>query len=158
MADIIIDMEEGEVAEANGELIPTNDASSPYKAKIEQCELTPVKNGDNKGKPMYSLRFRLLDGPGKGRVMFANACLWYEARFTLIQIMKATGHEITQKLKVPKAQELVGKEVGIIVKHGTNQFDELRHEVARIVPLGGAAKSGGGSGGSTAKAGQRVNF
>ena len=155
MADLIIEMQEGDAEEAAGALIPVNEGNVPYRAKIETCELVSVANGNNKGKPMYKLRVRLLDGPGKGRAMFGNACLWYEARFTIVQIMAALDFPIEKKLKVPSADKLINKELGVIVKHGLNQYDEQRHEISRFTKLGGASAA---SNGADTKKGQRVSF
>lgn len=85
-----------------------------YKVEIEEAELT--KSGA--GNDMYKLVLKSLEDSYKGK-FFANVTLTAKAaRFGLIPLMKALGHEVASgALTVPGEDDLIGKEVVVkIVK------------------------------------------
>lgn len=79
-----------------------------YKLEIEEAELTKSKAGND----MYKLTLRSLEEDYKGK-FFTNVTLTAKAaRFGLIPLMKALGHEVVAgALPVPSEDELIGKEV-----------------------------------------------
>lgn len=123
MPRIIPSQAEGDVAEANGELIPEDDY---WDVQIESVVEKQSTSRANPGRPMYQVRLRILDeGPAKGRVITTTVCLWYEARFSLIQMNKSVGYEVTGEdesgtvgFVIGDPNEYEGLHGAVRIKHG----------------------------------------
>ena len=129
-----------------------------YDAVIDDVEQTTPANGDNAGKPMYKVKFKIdkTDKVAPGRVAFSNVCLWKGALISFYQLMEAIGEKIEPgKVEVPLPSELIGKKVRIRIEHRPYN-NEMRHSVKTIMPPTGVATAGGASGKSKGKT--RVAF
>lgn len=134
-----------------------------YKVEIEEAELTK----SNAGNDMYKLVLKSLEDSYKGK-FFANVTLTAKAaRFGLIPLMKALGHEVQAgSLTVPSEDELVGKEVAVKIAKSFSYKDDSdewkrvkesevealeksgievskRNEVKSYAPVAGGAKKAG---------------
>lgn len=134
---LTIDVTANDVAMASSELVPVGN----YDAIIDDVEQTSPKSGDNVGKPMYRVKFKIDGGPQNGRVATSQVCLWDGALISFFQLMEAIGKKIEPgKMEVPLPSELIGKKVAIRIKHESYN-DEMRYKVGRIM-----ARKGGGAG------------
>lgn len=113
-----------------------------YDVVVDNVEEAEVKKeGPNLGKPMYVVYFKSLDESFTG-TQRTYACLWYEARFTIVDLMKATGFKVEAgELNIPEADEFIGKEVTIklaVEDYKTNDGDDAqRNAVKSIKAIGG---------------------
>ena len=112
-----------------------------YDVVIDNVEEAESKSPKNLGKPMYVVYFKSLDESFTG-TQRTYACLWYEARYTIVDLMKASGFKVEAgKLEIPDADDFIGKEVTIklAVETYTNKDgDEAeRNAVKSIKAIGG---------------------
>lgn len=126
-----------------------------YDVTIDNVEEAESKSEKNNGKPMYVVYFKSLDERFNG-TQRTHACLWYEARFTIIDLMKATGFKVEAgELSIPDADEFIGKELAIklTVEDYTNKDGEeaKRNNVKSFRALGTAPKTAAGAKKAAAK-------
>lgn len=136
-ARISFDLSAEDAAGSTFSVAPAGD----YDVVIDNVEEAESKSAKNAGKPMYVVYFKSLDESFTG-TQRTYACLWYEARYTIIDLMKATGFKVEAgKLEVPDADEFIGKEVTIKldVETYTNKDGEEaeRNSVKSIKAIGG---------------------
>lgn len=129
----------GDLAEARGDLVPEDDYYDVLIEKVTETQSGPKSKSP--GSPMYSIRLKIQDaGPAQGRVMTTSACLWYEARFTIIQLNKSIGMEIDDGTDFVYGDpfEYEGQTTAIRVKHG--EYDgRPTANVSRFLEQAGAA-------------------
>lgn len=76
-----------------------------FVVQITDVELRESQSEKNSGKPMYNFEFTVTDdernpqdenGASKysGRRLWTNACLWEGAEFTIVNILRALGHDV----------------------------------------------------------------
>lgn len=118
-----------------------------YHVQIAEVELRESKSEANAGKPMYGFEFEITDDPRnpqddngaskyKGRRLWTNACLWEGAEFTIVNILRALGHEIVPgELNVPdvtddnERDQLVGQY--LMVRQGITRKERLASAKAK---------------------------
>jgi len=137
MARITLDIGAEEPGIGGSALIPVG----TYDAIIDDVESTSPKQGDNMGKPMYRITFKLDGGEYNGRKANSSVCLWNGALISFFQLMTAIGKKVEPgKLDVPEPSELIGKKVAVKIKH--DEYNgEATYKVGRILP-----RKGGGTG------------
>lgn len=127
-----------------------------YSGTIVKVETKHVqKEGDNKGKPFYSIRIKITeaaDEENEGKVgsnAFVNAMLWHGAHFTIVGLAKALGLvKKAGKFTVPEPDDLVGEEVDFKVGLRKNPQEEGETEVKSFAPVGTKVGGEGASSGS----------
>lgn len=89
------------------EVLPTG----KYLCNIVEGSLEEVKPGKaNVGKPYWKLRFVVQDGPYAGRSIYSTVMLFEGALYSLVQIMKALGYDVSEgSLDVPDIEDIEGK-------------------------------------------------
>lgn len=100
-----------------------------YWVKITDGEVREVVNPpkpgkqDNRGKPYWRLEHVIQDGPYEGRMLWNNVMLFAGAGYTLVQILKATGHPVEgDSVVVPPLEEFIGEDVFVTVKKMKDAF------------------------------------
>jgi hypothetical protein len=99
---------------------------------------------------MYGFEFEVTDDPRNpsnddgspkfaGRRLWTNACLWAGAEFTIVNILRALGHEVGEgPLRIPDVTdddergELVGQY--IMVRNGVTKKERARARLAKEDP------------------------
>ena len=141
MPRIIPAEDEGALAEARGELIPEDDY---WSVRIEKVTEKQSKSKLNPGKPMYEVRFRIEDeGAAKGRLITKTICLWYDARFSIIQLNKSLGMDVTavgddgkEGFAYGDPWEYEGQVCAIRVKHENSEEYGKRAAIDRFLDQG----------------------
>jgi len=89
-----------------------------YHVKITDVELKECgENSKNPGKPYWALEFTVQDGQYEDRKVWTNCMLFSPALYTLSQLMKALGYNVSAgEFELPDGDDLVGRDVVIIVK------------------------------------------
>lgn len=102
-----------------------------YHVKVTDGSIEQSKSEKNFGKPYYNLELTIQSGPHAGRKLFTNAMLFEGALYTITQIMKAMGINVTPgEMIVPTIDEIVGHDfvVGVIKQGkrtvGDQEYDE----------------------------------
>lgn len=92
-----------------------------YKVEIEEA----TYGTSNAGNPKIDLVLKSLEDSYKGK-FFANVTLTAKAaRFSLIPLMKALGHEVVAgDIQVPTEDELIGKDVSVRVAKSFSYKDD----------------------------------
>lgn len=95
-----------------------------YHTCIVDVEVKESQSEANPGKPMLYFTFEIQDGVYAGQNMYANACCWSPALYTIINILKALGEydncKKTGELLIPDASEFyIGRD--IMARRGINQ-------------------------------------
>lgn len=116
-----------------------------YDVTIDNVEEAESKSEKNTGKPMYIVDFKSLDEKFTGKQR-TYACLWYEARFTIVDLMKATGFKVVAgDLEIPPADDFIGKELSIklaIEDYTTKEGEKSkRNTIKEYRALGTAPKT-----------------
>lgn len=118
------------------ELLPKGE----YHVKITDVELRECgENSKNPGKPYWGMEFTIQDGKYEDRKVWTNCMLFEGALYTLSQLVKALGYNITDgsSFEVPDGEDLIGRDVVAVVKVtpkrkvGDNEYD-ARNDVAGI--------------------------
>lgn len=131
-----------------------------YHVKITDVELKECgENSKNPGKPYWGLEFTVQEGEYEDRKVWTNCMLFSPALYTLSQLMKSLGHNITEgSFELPDGEDLIGRDVVIIVKiqgkrvvNGTEY--EPRNDVKGIKAWVEGMKVGATTGGAKKKAG-----
>jgi hypothetical protein len=109
---------------------------------IEECSPT----AKNAGKPYYNLELTIQSGPHEGRKLYDNAMLFEGALYTIVQIMKALGHNVEEgEMIVPSLDEIIGQDFIVAVRKepAKGDYDErnavksyMKYDPSK--PLGGA--------------------
>lgn len=131
-----------------------------YHVKITDVELRECgENSKNPGKPYWALQFTVQDGQYENSKVWTNCMLFSPALYTLSQLMKALGHNITAgEFELPDSEDLIGRDVVIIVKVqgkrkvGDKEYDE-RNDVSGIKPWVEGMTLSATTGGTKKKAG-----
>lgn len=113
-----------------------------YDVTIDNVEEKDSQSAKNAGKPMYVVDFKSLDERFTGSQR-TYACLWYEARFTIVDLSKAVGFPVTEgEFTVRDADEFIGKELQIklAIEDYTNKDGEAakRNTIKGFKALGGS--------------------
>lgn len=116
-----------------------------YDVTVDNVEEAESKSEKNSGKPMYVVDFKSLDESFVGKQR-TYACLWYEARFTIVDLMKATGFKVVAgELEIPDADDFIGKELSIklaVEDYKTKEGEDAkRNAIKGFRALGGATKA-----------------
>lgn len=100
-----------------------------YKVEVEEATFGTSKAGN----PKIDLTLKSLEDSYKGK-FFANVTLTAKAaRFSLIPLMKALGHEVVAgDIPVPTEDELIGKDVTVRV---AKSFSYLSDETGKYVNI-----------------------
>src|SRR6185503_1735600 len=87
--------------------------SGKYLCNIVEGSVEEVKPGKkNVGKPYWKLRFVVQEGKFAGRSIYGTVMLFEGALYSLSQIMKALGYDVTAgDITVPDVEELEGKTI-----------------------------------------------
>ena len=92
---------------------------------IEEKECGPESK--NPGKPYWNVQFKVIDGEFTGRSVFSNVMLFNGALYSLVNLLKATGHVDALKTGiVPAPNELIGTKIGAYVKRMRDKYAEDR--------------------------------
>lgn len=96
------------------ELLPRGE----YHVKITDVEDRECgEHSKNPGKPYWGMEFTVQDGKYENRKLWTNCMLFSPALYTLSQLMKALGHNITEgDFEVPDGEDLIGHDVVVAVK------------------------------------------
>jgi len=144
------------------ELLPRGE----YHVSITDIELRESQSEKNYGKPYWGIEFTIQEGPYADRKAWTNCMLFEGALYTLSQLMKATGYDITAgDFEVPNPYDLIGKEVVVsIVKQGKRsnkqtgeEYDE-RNEVKGIKAYDADTFKVGATQKAAAKSGGKSNL
>ena len=85
-----------------------------YLAKVIKVEDSPVKSGDNKGRPQYLFTIKLVDHPAS---TFPYYCQLSENQlWKLRNIMIAAGMSVPKKRMKVDPNRIVGKLIGVLVE------------------------------------------
>lgn len=121
-----------------------------YHVIIGEVELRFSSSEKNPGKPMYGFEFEVTDDPRNpsnedgspkfaGRRLWTNACLWEGAEFTIVNILRALGHEVTPgDLRIPdvtedsERDELVGQY--LMVRNGVSKKERAAARLEKRDP------------------------
>lgn len=123
MTDLHVNFSDEELAsEARTfEVVPTGS----YYTRITNIDLRASTSEKNNGKPYWNVELTIQDGAFEGRKLWANVMLFDGALYSLVQLMKATGHEASLKTgKVPTADELISAEVITVVQKVRDKYKE----------------------------------
>lgn len=96
-----------------------------YEADITDIELVEVKNGPNKGKPMFKVETTLSDEEYKNRKIWFNVMLFNlpSGNWFLAQFLKATGNSHALETgEIPSAEDFDGKHVSLSVKRVKDDY------------------------------------
>lgn len=122
-------------------------APGKYKVKVTNVKVKASKSEKNLGKPYYSLEYTVQDGqgPASGRKVFDNVMLFEGALYSLSQLMKALGYNVSSGgMQVPSGEALLGAEfvARIVITPartvGGTTYDP-RNEVKGYFPIGAGA-------------------
>lgn len=121
-----------------------------YHCIISEVELRFSASVANPGKPMYGFEFEVTDDERNprdddgspmyaGRRLWTNACLWEGAEFTIVNILRALGHEVSEgALRIPdvtdddEREELVGQY--LMVRNGITKKERARARAVKPKP------------------------
>lgn len=109
--------------------------SGSYYCRITDITVAEVKETDgdgnpnkNAGKAYWNMEYTVQDGQFDGRKLFGNCMLFDGALYTLAQICKATGFEgVLQSGIVPDPDDLISKEVTVVIVKQRNKYKEKRN-------------------------------
>ena len=89
-----------------------------YNAVIFNAEVVQVKNGENAGKPQFSIQFKVTDGQYENRRVFTYIPLYTGKAFWKTQaFFTALGYDLKDgQFTVPTPNEISGKAIAIKVK------------------------------------------
>lgn len=103
----------------------------------------------NPGKPYWAVEFTIQDGEFENRKLWANVMLFEGALYSLVQLLKATGHtDALASGNVPDAEDFISAEVNLNVRKLRDAYAEARdgdgvaqwkNEVKGILPYASAA-------------------
>jgi len=108
-----------------------------YFVTIEEVEFTQSKNGN----PMYVFTYEIIDGPegGTNGTIKQWAVLTEAAKFTIVDIMRATGFPLSEEIDIPAADEFIGKELAFDILHeartegkGKDKVQVLNEETGEV--------------------------
>lgn len=102
--------------------------SGKYYCRVTDIELKEVgQDSKNAGKNYWAIEFTVQDGEYENRKLWTNAMLFEGALYTLVQLLKATGHEDAIATgDIPDADEFLSKEVMLNVKKLRDTYRENR--------------------------------
>jgi hypothetical protein len=96
-----------------------------YNCKITEVEYRESKSDKNLGKPMYNFTFTVQDGAYIDRKIWTNACLWEGALYTISNIMKAVGYDVSAGgLEIPMPDEFLSKDIVVRIGKGRAQVGD----------------------------------
>lgn len=87
--------------------------SGDYIVNITDGELKAVKpNRKNTGRPYWQLKFVVQEGKYTGTTLISSVMLFEGALYSLAQLMKALGFEISGgESELPSLEEIIGRQV-----------------------------------------------
>lgn len=141
-AALYVDFSSEEASAEGREYTPLPTGS--YKCIIEDVQLTESKSVKNPGKPMYNIRFNVIEdhknGEFVGQKIFGTFCLWSGALYSMTMLMKSTGFAVNQgRMRIPTAEQLMGKEVvvsGVLAGPRKDKEDPTKEYAARFEAKG----------------------
>lgn len=125
-SDLRVDFSSEEAASEARDFDPV--PSGKYHVKIVEIELKACgPNSKNPGKPMWNVKMAIQEpNPYAGRNLWSNVMLFAGAGYSLAQLMKATGYEVSEgQIKVPPADDLIGVDLIVNV---VKQVDTYKME------------------------------
>jgi hypothetical protein len=123
-------------------------AEGRHVLEAQTSDMVIIQSGDNAGKPMLKIRFRVVGGPSDGKAVFAQFLPWGGGRFRFEQLIQAAG-----LANVPNASPdmLTGKTVEAELKH-REWNGEKRAEINKVfVDTGSSPMVGSSVGGGRAR-------
>jgi hypothetical protein len=131
--------------------------SGKYHVKITDVSLeTCGPESKNPDKHYWAIEFTVQEGKYSDRKCWTNCMLFEGALYTLSQLMKATGYDVTQgDVDVPEIDDLIGQDVQIrvIVKRADEEKGyDARNEVKGIMKWDDGSGIAGSSSGGKASA------
>lgn len=117
-----------------------------YHVKITDVETRYSKSEKNEGKPYWAIEFTVQEGPYSDRKVWTNCMLFEGALYTLSQLMKALGYDVSEgESEVPDGDDLISRDVivRVTIRPETDQYS-AQNEVKAIKAWGDAPKPGGG--------------
>jgi hypothetical protein len=125
-----ISFSEDSLASKGGSLEPIPAGS--YNATVFDIKEEEVRSGPNEGKPRFNVQFRISEGQYENRRVFSYVPLyagndaWKAAAF-----FKSLGYDVKAgNFKVPATADILGKDIGVRVKVGSDLNGAPRNEVS----------------------------
>lgn len=100
--------------------------SGEYVCNIVDGELKEVRPGkQNSGKPFWSLRLVVQDGPYSGSTLYSSVMLFDGALYSFAQLMRSLGYDVNSgDFIVPQLNDIIGKTVNVRgIKRPPSQFE-----------------------------------
>jgi len=139
-AEINLNLTEDDFADNGFKLIPVGTWVTTVIYDVQMK--TVGKPGDNFGKPMYNVTFRVCNNEyGRNKQLRSMVCLWQGAHFTYANLVKALGAAKTGGQGVLSPEELMGLEVDVRIKRHREHEGNLYEEIGGFAPAG--TKAGG---------------
>ena len=112
MTNINISISNEDLASTGGSYDPI--PKGTYATTIFAAEVTPVKNGENAGKPQLKIQLRVAEGQFENRRLFTFIPLYTGKAFWKTKaFFEALGYDMTAgNFQVPAIEDLLGKPVG----------------------------------------------
>lgn len=112
-----------------------------YKVAVEDFEVAKISQGENEGKPMINLWFRVVGGEFDGVTIMDRLPQTEKALFRTANFLQAIGMKTPKKRIQLDLGALVGKYLEVTVVDGTPFRGEIRSEVRSYARLAKAEKS-----------------
>jgi hypothetical protein len=112
-----------------------------YHVAVTDISLKESQSEKNKGKPFWAMEYTVQGGQYENRKIWSNVMLFSPALFSLSQMMKAVGLEVSEgQMKVPAAKWWLGKEfvVRVVItppREVNGKSYDARNDVKAYYPL-----------------------
>lgn len=110
--------------------------SARYEVEIETAELTSSKSG----KAMIKLRYKILEGDMKGRLVFDQIVLVQTAAWKLKTILSAVNSDLINEANLDEnkyetiVEELINKRLSVYVETGKNDQGQTTFNCSKWLP------------------------
>lgn len=106
-----------------------------YPARLVKIERTLVKSGDNEGKPMLVLHYKIKSGKHKGKVIKDRIAIIASTMWKLRQLYEAIGKKVPTKAFKIDLDGLEGSDVAITVVDGEPYRNKIKSEISDVQPI-----------------------
>lgn len=111
-----------------------------YKVAVEDYEIAKISQGENEGKPMINIWFRVVGGEFDGVTIMDRLPQTEKALFRTANFLQAIGMKTPKKRIQLDLSALVGKYLEITAVDGTPFRGEIRSEVRSYARVAKAEK------------------
>lgn len=112
-----------------------------YKVAVEDVEVTKISQGENEGKPMINIWFRVVGGEFDGVTLMDRLPQTEKALFRTANFLQAIGMKTPKKRIQLDLNSLIGKYLEVTVVDGTPFRGEIRSEVRSYARVAKAEKA-----------------